>query len=174
MLSFQNDKYPCSFNYQRNPHLTYIQVPSCTCLSFNPRSRTSSMSVSFGCLFLSSLSLISLGSNAILCPFSPPVYEVSGVLSWVFGAGEVTRLESLSSSVVVEGPPPPPLRRVSPPAEAMKPARVDPQRSLGWSCLIRAARRRMGNGIIRSNATSIQPGWLLLSLADFTRYRSYG
>lgn len=80
------------------------------------------MSVNFGCLFLSSLSLISRGSNAILCPFSPPVYDVSGarLSEPVFGPGELTRLESLSSSPVVVAAPPPPRRRVRPPAEAIR------------------------------------------------------
>jgi hypothetical protein len=74
------------------------------------------MSVSFGCLLLSALSLISLGSNAILCPFSELSYDVSGVRSSVrFGAGELTRLPSSSP-----GPPPaPPLRRVRPELEAI-------------------------------------------------------
>jgi len=63
---------------------------------------------------------MSRGSNAILCPFSPPVYDVSGDLSFedpALGAGEATRLESSSSSIVEA--PPPPRRRVNPPVEAI-------------------------------------------------------
>ena len=81
-----------------------------TCLSLRPSSNTSSIRVNFGCLLRSALSLISLGSNAILWPFSPASYEVSGPLvsreppAFGAGAGEPTRLESISSP----SPPPPP------------------------------------------------------------------
>ena len=65
---------------------------------------------------------MSLGSKAILCPFSPPVYEVSGARSLFFGIGELTLLASSPSSPVeVEAPPPAPRRRVRPPAEAIGP-----------------------------------------------------
>ena len=91
-----------------------------TCLSFKPKSKTSSISVNFGCLFLSSLSLISRGSKAILCPFSPPVYDVSGVRSVDFGAGEESLLGSLSSFPGADvPPPPPPRRRVNPPEDSI-------------------------------------------------------
>ena len=50
-----------------------------TCLSLSPSNNISSMSVNLGCLLLSTLSLISLGSNAIMCPFSPEAYDVSGL-----------------------------------------------------------------------------------------------
>ena len=95
--------------------------PCLTCLSFNPINSTSSMSVSLGCLFRSSLSLMSRGSNAILCPFSPPVYDVSGARSLegpARGAGDSTRFDVSSSSPV--DTPPPPRRRVSPAVDAMK------------------------------------------------------
>lgn len=84
-----------------------------TCLSFRPSNSTSSISVSLGCLLLSALSLISRGSNAILCPFSPASYDVSGARSSFLGAGEATRLASSPFSAVV----PAPLRRVSPEAD---------------------------------------------------------
>lgn len=72
------------------------------------------MRVNFGCLFLSALSLMSRGSNAILCPFAEFSYEVSGVRSsGRLGAGELTRLPSLSP--LSAAAPPPPLRRVRPP-----------------------------------------------------------
>ena len=89
-----------------------------TCLSFNPSSNTSSMSVSFGCLLRSALSLMSLGSKAILCPFSLLSYEVSGPLvsreAPGLGTGEATRLDSPSSLSAPPLPPPPPRLRVSP------------------------------------------------------------
>ncbi len=79
------------------------------------------MSVSFGCLLRSSVSLISLGSKAILCPFSEFVYDVSGMrlsIAELFReTGEETLLSSFSSGPAAR---PPPLRRVKPPAEAMR------------------------------------------------------
>lgn len=94
-----------------------------TCLSFSPNSSTSSMSVSFGCLLRSVLSLISLGSKAILCPFSLLWYEVSGALLSrelpALGAGEPPRVRSsFSPSPPALGPPAlaPPLLLVSPDA----------------------------------------------------------
>src|SRR5271163_1292128 len=85
-----------------------------TCLSFKPSSSISSISVNLGCLLLSSLSLISLGSKAILWPFSSLLYEVSGDRSLKegvdFGAGDATLLEAFSSSSVVAWAAP--LRRV--------------------------------------------------------------
>lgn len=76
------------------------------------------MSVSLGCLLRSALSLISLGSNAILWPFSPLSYEVSGPLvsreAPALGTGEATRLDSPFSSSAPAPPPPPPLLLVSP------------------------------------------------------------
>jgi hypothetical protein len=75
------------------------------------------MSVNFGCLLLSALSLMSLGSNAILWPFSEFSYAVSGVRSSMrFGAGELTLLPSSSP---LPPAPPPPLRRVRPELEAI-------------------------------------------------------
>lgn len=95
-----------------------VQGP--TCLSFNPNSRMSSINVSFGCLLLSLLSLRSLGSKAILWPFSL-VKDVSGRrLSSeepFLDMGEETLLSSFSSAPATR---PPPLRRVKPPAEAMR------------------------------------------------------
>ena len=97
-----------------------------TCLSFNPISNTSSIKVNFGALLRSSLSLISRGSKAILCPFSPPVYAVSGARPLssfpLPGTGEPIRLpSSVPSAVEPDGPAPPPAprRRVRPPVEAM-------------------------------------------------------
>lgn len=80
------------------------------------------MSVSLGCLLRSALSLISRGSNAILWPFSPLSYEVSGPLVSrdppALFTGEATRLESLFSlSPAAPAPPPPPLLRVNPDAD---------------------------------------------------------
>ena len=79
------------------------------------------MRVSFGCLFLSALSLMSRGSNAILCPFDELSYDVSSpdrLSGLLLGAGELTlSLSALS----VDGPPPPPAPRlrVRPDAEAI-------------------------------------------------------
>src|SRR5579859_7593216 len=93
-----------------------------TCLSFKPSSNISSISVNLGCLLLSSLSLISLGSKAILWPFSSLLYEVSGDRSLKegvdFGAGDATLLEAFSSPSVAAWAAP--LRRVRPPGEAMR------------------------------------------------------
>ena len=95
----------------------------CTCLSLSPNKSTSSINVNLGCLLLSSLSLMSRGSNAILCPFSPPVYDVSGPLLSLgcpgLGVGELTRPLSLSS-LSAPKPVAPPLLRVKPePEEAI-------------------------------------------------------
>lgn len=80
------------------------------------------MSVSLGCLLRSAFSLMSRGSNAILCPFSPASYEVSGAEEYDaagLGAGEDTRLFSLLSPFSVDAPPPPaPRRRVRPEPDA--------------------------------------------------------
>jgi len=59
ILSFQNDKYP----YHITPNLMGGFE---TCLSFNPRRRTSSIKVSLGNFRRSSPSSMSRGSNAIL------------------------------------------------------------------------------------------------------------
>lgn len=78
------------------------------------------MSVSFGCLLLSALSLMSRGSYAILCPFAPLSYEVSGPpdrLSGLFGAGDATRLPSSLSFAPAPPPPPAPRLRVRPDAD---------------------------------------------------------
>ena len=134
MLSFQNERYP----YRRNlsAPVAFVarrfafarSLARRTCLSFSPISKISSISVSFGCLSLSALSLISRGSNAILCPFAPLSYDVSSPvpLSGLLDAGEATLLVS---SLSVAGPPPTPpapLLRVTPDVEAiqsMSPAR---------------------------------------------------
>ena len=83
------------------------------------------MSVSFGCLLRSSLSCRSLGSKAILCPFCPPVYEVSGACEGpFFGVGVPFRLVSFVSSA----PPPAPRRRVRPPPGSIGDTRCSNQR----------------------------------------------
>ena len=97
-----------SVQYSRDPELSH------TCLSFKPISSTSSISVSLGCFFNSSLSAKSLGSYAILCPFSA-VYEVSGVRSWLLPAFAAGAFVHSSSASALDAAPPPPLRRVKPP-----------------------------------------------------------
>lgn len=76
------------------------------------------MSVSFGCLFRSALSLISRGSNAILWPLAELSYDVSGPdrSSARFDGTDGVVLPDSSSLVDVAGPPPP-RRRVRPDAE---------------------------------------------------------
>jgi hypothetical protein len=115
----------CRSRMKDSPVLTSACFLSCksfpptqrTCLSFRPMRIISSMSVSFGCLLRSALSLMSRGSNAILWPFSEFSYAVSGVRSSLrFGAGELTRLPSSSP---LPAAPPPPLRRVRPELEAI-------------------------------------------------------
>jgi hypothetical protein len=64
-------------------------------------------------LLRSALSLISLGSKAILCPFSLLSYEVSGPESLeapALGVGVPTRFASPSSLSPFDAPPPPRLR----------------------------------------------------------------
>lgn len=77
------------------------------------------MSVSFGCLLRSTLSLISLGSNAILCPLAELSYDVSGDRSSLrFGTGEETLLpSSLSAELEAAAAP---LRRVRPEDDSME------------------------------------------------------
>jgi hypothetical protein len=117
MLSFQKERYPYVLISMR---LWNYVPPACaqrTCLSFRPMRMISSISVSFGCLLRSALSLMSRGSNAILWPFSEFSYAVSGVRSSLrFGAGELTRLPSSSP---LPPAPAPPLRRVNPELEAI-------------------------------------------------------
>jgi hypothetical protein len=94
-----------------------------TCLSLSPISRISSIRVNLGCLSLSALSLMSRGSKAILCPFSPLSYDVSrppalfSSLRLLPGTGELTRLPS-SLSKPAAGPAPP-LLLVKPELEAI-------------------------------------------------------
>lgn len=91
----------------------------CTCLSLRPRSKISSIRVSFGCLLRSALSLISRGSYATICPVSLTSRPVSGVLSnaLFWGPGDVTLevgCSSLFSAAI-----PAPLRLVKPPCADM-------------------------------------------------------
>ena len=74
ILSFHGDRYPYTNPSALKPPV--LEYSLLTCLSFNPRSNTSSIKVNFGCLLRSWLSLISRGSYAILCP-SSLVYETS-------------------------------------------------------------------------------------------------
>ena len=105
MLSFQKDRYPC--------------------LSFSPSNRTSSINVSLGCLLLSALSLISLGSYATIWPLSLTSRPVSGVRSNVLslGAGEDTRA---GASSLVSAAIPAPLLLVNPPWDMIEEAGYKP------------------------------------------------
>lgn len=113
MLSFQNERYPYPYF---SSHACWSSSSFRTCLSLSPMRIISSISVNFGCLLLSALSLISRGSYAILWPFSEFSQAVSGARSSRLGAGELTLLPSSSSLPVA---PAPPLLLVSPELEAI-------------------------------------------------------